>query len=103
MMLIRLASSILCILIRCSSSARAAPLSAAGEAGHVKQSEPLLAWGADINALTRPNTPRHHAIRKGHAEAAELLIRRGADVNAARTTWGTLLHDAAAVGLTAIV
>jgi cytochrome c len=103
MMVIRLVSSILCLLLSCFSELSAAPLHDAAKEGDLKRIEQLLAEGADINELTGPNTPLHYAVQKKHPEAAELLIRRGADVNAARTTWGTPLHDAAAVGLTDIV
>jgi cytochrome c len=102
-MLFRLACSILCLLLGCSSVASAAPLHDAAKEGDLEKIELLLAQGADINELTGPNTALHFAIQRSQAKAAELLIRRGANVNAARTTWGTPLHDAAAVGLTDIV
>ena len=76
-MLFRLACSILCPLLGCSSIASAAPLHDAAKEGDLEKIELLLAQGADINELTGPNTALHFAIQKKQAKAAGQALVSG--------------------------
>ena len=54
----------------------------------------LLKQGADVNAITRGDTPLLWAIAMGYYDIVKFLIDNGADVNAKDKTGWTPLHQA---------
>jgi ankyrin repeat protein len=54
------------------------PLHFAADAGQVRVIEVLLAFGADLETISRDRTPLQYAVWSGRREAAELLLARGA-------------------------
>jgi uncharacterized protein len=57
--------------------------------------ECLIAWGADVSAVTREQfQPLHFAAINGNVRVAEVLLRRGAVIDAATEYGFTPLHYA---------
>ena len=61
---------------------RHTPLHMAAANSHGALAELLLAYGAEVDALSSGGTPLHLAALEGHAAFVELLLAHGAAVNA---------------------
>lgn len=80
------------------------PLTNAARKGDTKETERLIAAGADVNAKDRTGlTPLFVAAGMGKKEVVELLISKGADVNAKGPHGLTPLHSAAYFGKKEVV
>src|SRR3989338_3167952 len=76
----------------------------AAEKGDTKESERLIATGADVNAKDVSGlSPLHMAAVNGHKDVVELLLAKGADVNAKDGNGLNPLHTAAVNGQKDIV
>ena len=82
--------------IRDTGETEKTPLHMAAFQGNNDIAELLIAKGANLEAMDRPNegTPLFDAAQYGRKEVTELLIAKGADVNPKISRMGTPLHGA---------
>ena len=82
--------------IRDTGESEKTPLHMAAFQGNNDIAELLIAKGANLEAMDRPNegTPLFDAAQYGRKEVTELLIAKGADVNPKISRMGTPLHGA---------